>query len=182
MHSVSPIDRLAHGAAGLAAGSAETRLSFLGSSEEAFRAGWVWTEGARALEALRLRLKTEAFVMAWEGGACAFLPPSPNSSVLAAAPGMAGRAHCPGVGLLDALLVRGGPALAAIPDGGAVLLPPPDGDSAHARLRWASHLPHPVPARHPLLAAGVLLRRAGPLVGAFAPGDPWPLAMRRLDL
>lgn len=178
---MSPVDRLAHGAACLAAGSAETRISFLGSNKEAFRAGWAWTEGARALEDLRLRLETEAFVMAWEGGACAFLPQSPDSPVLAAAPGMVGRAHCPGVGLFGALLARGGPALAEIPDGGAVLLSPPDADSAHARLRWASHLPDPVPARHPLAAAGVLLRRAGPLVGAFAPGDPWPLAMRRLD-
>jgi hypothetical protein len=32
-----------------------------------------------------------------------------------------------------------------------------------------------------LIAGGVLLRRAGPMIGAFAPGNAWPLALRRLD-
>jgi len=180
---MSPVERLAHGAACIAAGPAETRLSFLGSRPwpEAFRAGWIWNEGARALQNLRKRLKTQALVMAWEGGACAFLSDAHDSPILVPAPGTAGRAHCPGVGLFGPLLARVGPGLAEIPDGEAILLPPLEATTAHARLLWTRYLPDPIPARHPLVAGGVLLRRAGPMIGAFAPGGAWPLALRRLD-
>lgn len=165
------------------AGPVETRASLLAGADEAFRAGWAWPEAARDLGALRDCLAPTAAVFAWEGGACALLTDSgdgPKQVLLLPAPDAAGRPHCPSVGLFGALLAKEGPALSEIPDGCTLLLPPSDDGSAHARLAWARHLPDLAPVRHPLTAAGVLLRRQGPLVAAFAPGSPWPLAMRRI--
>jgi hypothetical protein len=178
---MTPFARLAAAAARVVAGPQETRAMLLGDAVEAHRAGWTWPDGLQALARLRQRLAPDAALVAWEGGACAFDPEDPESPVLAPAPGVQGRPHCPGVGLLGSLLDRGGPALAELPDGQALHLPPVADSSAHARLSWSRHLSK-IPALHPLIARGVVLRRTGPLVGAFALHEGWLLGLRRLDL
>jgi hypothetical protein len=183
---MTPFARLAAAAARIVAGPQETRVVLYGDVAEAYRAGWIWREGLQALIRLRQEAAPDAALMAWEGGACAFNPGDPESPALAPAPAIQGRPHCPGLGLLSNLLEQGGPALAELPDGQLLLPPPVEDASAHARLSWTRCFPHVSSSGHrflhPFLTRGIVLRRTGPLVGAFAARDAWPLALRRLDL
>jgi hypothetical protein len=183
---MTPFARLAAAAARIVAGPQETRVVLYDDVAEAYRAGWIWREGLQALIRLRQEAAPDAALMAWEGGACAFDPGDPESPALAPAPAIQGRPHCPGLGLLPNLLEQGGPALAELPDGQLLLLPPVEDASAHARLSWTRCFPHFSSSGHrfphPFLTRGIVLRRTGPLVGAFAVRDAWPLALRRLDL
>jgi len=183
---MTPLARLAAAAARIVAGPQETRVILLYDDAEAYRSGWSWPEGRQALVRLRHRIAPGAVLMAWEGGACAFDPDDPDSPALAPAPTAQGRPHCPGIGLFPSLLTHQGPALAELPNGQTLHLPPAKDASAHGRLSWIRHFLH-IPSQtscllHPFVLHGVALRRMGPIVGAFPVYSAWPLALRRLDL
>lgn len=176
---------LAEAIARAAAGPHEVRVLLQGDLQsEAYRNGWAWTDGLDRMLRIQEDLGVPGAVLAWEGGACALVPGVRLPPALAPAPGTAGRARCPGLGTLPEILASPGPDLAEIPEDAPLALASPDADaSGHARLAWRRHLGDTPPAilRHPDLQDGAVLRRRGPLVGAFRPGRPWPLALRRLD-
>ena len=185
MTSPDSLRALAEAIACTVAGPHEVRVLLQGDLQsEAYRNGWVWTDGLDRMLRIQEGLGVPGVVLAWEGGACALVPSSRLPPALAPAPGAAGRACCPGLGILPEIFASPGPDLADIPEDAPLTLANPNADaSGHARLAWRRYLGD-TPAAilcHPDLQNGAVLYRRGPLVGAFRPHHHWPLALRRLD-